>query len=513
MGKTLLQFLFSITMVTGLLFGTAGRVAAQSAGAISFEEWLGLASPTKNMSFEQLLHSFGMRSDQGGETTATVLLWEEQEGGSFEYPERLSDNLEPGRGYFFYFYRSDDLNRGEERDFFSEAPATDEAPHDGVVEIQVSATDADESGRIDGMEGFNLLGNPFDRELTVGAIKKELATVSTNLNSYLYIWNSGLGNGNGGFELLNDEDVIAPVQAFWVRYLDDGIKGTVRFDRDRLSADDPRRSHHPVDIDAESFALKLGAGEWFDTYRIELRAEGEVGEDKLDGYKLFSLKSGAINLYSSVGGTNKLTRNVLPGKLEKEIEIPLFFSAAGKTDLSFSWEYPDKLPRNWDLILTDREMDREINLWTTSRYSFTLESADIEEEVTSPETPPEQQFLDTRNAPVITERFSLTIRPRGSNVQNETEILPESIRLKPNYPNPFTSTTTIPYELDESTEVTLTVWNMIGQKVATLVDSESQQAGRNHAENWNAASMPSGMYIARLEAGGEVFTRKMTLIK
>src|SRR5690625_4865105 len=154
-------------------------------------------------------------------------------------------------------------------------------------------------------------------------------------------------------------------------------------------------------------------------------------------------------------------------------------------------------------------MDREINLWTTSRYSFTLESADIEEEVTSPA----QQFLDTRNAPVTTDRFSLTIRPRGSNVQNETEILPKSIRLKPNYPNPFTSTTTIPYELDESTEVTLTVWNMIGQKVATLVDSENQQAGKDHIENWNAANMPSGMYIARLEAGGEVFTRKMTLIK
>src|SRR5690625_916997 len=354
MGKTLLQFLFSITMVTGLLFGAAGRVAAQSAGAISLEGWLGLASPTKNTSFEQLLHSFGTGSDQGGETTATVLLWEEQEGGSFEYPERLSDNLEPGRGYFFYFYRSDDLKTGGERDFFSEAPATDEAPYDGVVEIQVSATDADESGRIDGMEGFNLLGNPFDRELTVGAVKKELATVSRNLNSYLYIWNAELGNGNGGFELLNDEDVIAPVQAFWVRYLEEGIKGLVRFDRDRLSADNSPQSHHQSDVLSGSFALTLGAGEWYDTYRIELREGAEVGEDKLDGYKLFSLKSGAINLYSSVGGESRLTRNVLPANLEKEIEVPLFFSAAGKTDLSFSWEYPEELPRNWDLILTDR---------------------------------------------------------------------------------------------------------------------------------------------------------------
>src|SRR5690625_2870634 len=141
MGKTLLQFLFNITMLTGLLFGAAGRVAAQSARAISFEGWLGLASPTKNTSFEQLLHKFGAGDGRGEGTASTVLMWEEQEGGSFEYPGRLTDNLEPGRGYFFYFYRSDDLNAEGERGAFPQAPAIDEAPHDRVVEIQVSATD------------------------------------------------------------------------------------------------------------------------------------------------------------------------------------------------------------------------------------------------------------------------------------------------------------------------------------------------------------------------------------
>ncbi|MDZ7682526.1 MAG: T9SS type A sorting domain-containing protein [Fodinibius sp.] len=52
---------------------------------------------------------------------------------------------------------------------------------------------------------------------------------------------------------------------------------------------------------------------------------------------------------------------------------------------------------------------------------------------------------------------------------------------------------------------------MIGQKVATLVDG-LVEAG-SHQETWNAASMPSGIYIARFEVGGKVFTRKMTLIK
>lgn len=132
------------------------------------------------------------------------------------------------------------------------------------------------------------------------------------------------------------------------------------------------------------------------------------------------------------------------------------------------------------------------------------------------ELPQEQVLLNTNNDSSGEERFSLAVRPSGSMAENVTEDLPESIRLKPNYPNPFTNTTTIPYELDEAAEVTLTVWNMIGQKVATLIDGDLKSAGPHDEDpdiNWNAANMPSGMYIARLEAGGEVFTRKMTLIK
>lgn len=481
------------------------------------EGWRGIASPIKNSSFKQLLGDFriqGIRGSADPGAEATILFWEEGGGGSFTYPGNITDYMEAGRGYFIYMFEDNDPNTTEIQGGFPKTLSTDESLHDGVVDIEVSATDADGNGHIDGMEGFNLLGNPFNKELSVRAVKEELQAINTNLNNYIYVWNSELGEGNGGFELLDDTDVIAPTQPFWIRYLDEEVNGLVRLDRNGLTKDRGQESSLSLNEATGSLELKLSAEESFDTYRIELREEGEIGEDRLDGYKLFSLKSGSVNLYSTVGNGNKLTRNVLPDKLEEEIEIPLLFSATSSSDFSFNWEQSDDLPRDLDFILMDQKQNREINLRNRNSYSFELETEDRAIEQAA--IPEEQSLLNIQEESVSEERFFLTIRPSNSEEENGSEDLPESVRLKPNYPNPFTNTTTIPYELDKTTEVTLTIWNMIGQKVATLIDGELKGAGPHNEDsdiNWNAVNMPSGMYIARLEVGGEVFTRKMTLIK
>jgi flagellar hook assembly protein FlgD len=67
------------------------------------------------------------------------------------------------------------------------------------------------------------------------------------------------------------------------------------------------------------------------------------------------------------------------------------------------------------------------------------------------------------------------------------------------------------YTIQESGQVRIAVYNLMGQKVATLVDG-MKQAGA-HTVRWNAAGQASGMYYYRLEANGQVITKKMTLIK
>lgn len=83
--------------------------------------------------------------------------------------------------------------------------------------------------------------------------------------------------------------------------------------------------------------------------------------------------------------------------------------------------------------------------------------------------------------------------------------------LDQNFPNPFNPETNISFELAEASNVSLRIFNLVGQEVATLV-SGPQAAGR-HTVNFDASSLTSGMYIYRLEAGAFSATRKMILMK
>ncbi len=93
--------------------------------------------------------------------------------------------------------------------------------------------------------------------------------------------------------------------------------------------------------------------------------------------------------------------------------------------------------------------------------------------------------------------------------------LPERFALGPNYPNPFNPSTLIPYQLPLATHVRLEVFNVLGQRVATVVDGE-QSAGF-HTARWDATdaagrAAAAGVYLYRLQAGGESITRRMVLI-
>jgi len=92
-----------------------------------------------------------------------------------------------------------------------------------------------------------------------------------------------------------------------------------------------------------------------------------------------------------------------------------------------------------------------------------------------------------------------------------TEIIPHSFKLNNNYPNPFNPTTTIGYQLPAVSDVELSIYNLTGQKVATLV-SERQNAGYHKVE-WDASGFASGLYYYRLEAGEFLDVKKMILLR
>lgn len=94
--------------------------------------------------------------------------------------------------------------------------------------------------------------------------------------------------------------------------------------------------------------------------------------------------------------------------------------------------------------------------------------------------------------------------------------LPKSVELAQNYPNPFNPTTTIRFGLPESGRIRLTVYNILGQRVAQLLD-EIRPAGFHNVvwngQNANGLRVSSGVYLYRLETDAGIQTRKMILLK
>jgi Secretion system C-terminal sorting domain len=84
--------------------------------------------------------------------------------------------------------------------------------------------------------------------------------------------------------------------------------------------------------------------------------------------------------------------------------------------------------------------------------------------------------------------------------------------LYQNYPNPFNPTTIIKFDIPQASRVSLIIYNILGAKVATLVNNESLSAGL-HSATFDGRSLASGTYIYRLQAGNYVQIKKMLLLK
>ena len=97
------------------------------------------------------------------------------------------------------------------------------------------------------------------------------------------------------------------------------------------------------------------------------------------------------------------------------------------------------------------------------------------------------------------------------SVEGEKSVLPKEFSLKQNYPNPFNPSTVIEYSVPATSDVKLVVYNLLGQKVITLVN-ETKAVG-NYKVSFDASGFTAGVYFYRLQAGSFDQTKKMILLK
>ena len=111
-----------------------------------------------------------------------------------------------------------------------------------------------------------------------------------------------------------------------------------------------------------------------------------------------------------------------------------------------------------------------------------------------------------------TTRFKLLVGSDAFVDKAQQEAVPDEVKLRPNYPNPFRRTTTIEYSLPSAQDVRLVIYDVLGRRVETIVDGR-KEAGF-HTLQWDGGrSLASGMYFARLVAGSTTKTERLVIIR
>ncbi|HIN46192.1 MAG TPA: T9SS type A sorting domain-containing protein, partial [Candidatus Marinimicrobia bacterium] len=247
------------------------------------------------------------------------------------------------------------------------------------------------------------------------------------------------------------------------------------------------------DDDATSLDQTGGPGDW--TGNSEIAIIHEFG-----GGGGFGTSTGAGPTNSGMGG-------VIHGGTAGVSDINLFELAAGGNPLdSLSWTHSS-------YALDD----------ATSGWSFKAKAwfpgtgnADYVGVLL-----PYQAVNDTLDSgeldPAGNRVFRLAEWDESVTVRDITFIMPEDYKLAQNFPNPFNATTRIEYRLPLQNTISLTIYNMLGQEIVKLVDTEYQRAG-NYSVLWNGKdangmNVTSGMYIYALKFGNFEKSKQMMLLK
>ena len=212
--------------------------------------------------------------------------------------------------------------------------------------------------------------------------------------------------------------------------------------------------------------------------------------------------------------------------------LPLYVGGAVSgqplsSSFTLNWKLEGQLPPGWTIMLMDDAAGKADSMSVEGKLTFQydtpaelLNSSGGLLQKNSGVGSDQQSFL-TLPRPIVhtvptaklakssatASRFRLVV----STNNDLSGYIPTTPELAQNYPNPFNPTTNISFSLPAKSRVTILVFNILGQRVATVTDQE-YPAG-NHIVMWNASNVASGVYFYRMTAAEKTQTKKMVVLR
>jgi len=376
------------------------------------------------------------------------------------------------------------------------------------------------------------LGNPFSSQIDWDLVNRvnDGSVVSIQAIIYLYNpsisdWVSYTSNGNGtGTDGASGtgtptDGIIAPYQGFFVKSNvtnsggSNATKSKLTIDTGDIStASSTFLGRNNGNNNTGNVKFIATTDNSTSTTFLNFNQWGEIGKDIYDADKLLPLNPTKRVVMMSYNDNDAIDINTLPFSHNNNIDLDMDVMcldvnennefATLEEEVTLTWNL-DNLPDDISIILTDLINNTSINLSDEYEYTFhTQEKGSFEPYLS------ESEFS---SYPKIGEsRFILSV-VYGSSLDNKINLLPDNVILHQIHPNPFNPVTNITYGLHEYGNVELTVYNIQGEQVETLVNN-FQVAGY-HTLTWNASSYPSGVYLIRMDNGEFTQTQKVVLVK
>ena len=469
--------------------------------------WRMLSLPVEDGTVEDISDDTAVQGVTGGDNageTSNFYINTASDGSAqngYMVPTNVTTPWGDGRGFILYFY--DNTTAGS-----SELPITLEAfgtEPSGDVSVTVS-------------NSWALLGNPFNSNFELDELTGNDSGqgVNNGLKSPVSVWDDGAGTDESGSWITanfgsGNNEILSTWQGFFIERNSSSTTEITFPEAGKTSTTSTVASFSKENSDQfrEVELLLEAPGNLSDrSNKLYFTNKAVEGRDAFDGGKLTPLNgSPYLSFVNNFGSGDELyVQDSRPVQPERDQVYELALADAGLSGTyTLSWPEMKNIPSDWTFTLTDFETGETVNMIPGESYEFTVEAK---------QKAPHASVLNLTAVEAAPEEVSARFGIRMSSsvtTSNERGTTPEQFSLEQNYPNPFNPATNIQYSIAETCFVKLTVYNVMGQRVATIVN-ETKSAGTYRA-SWDASNMASGIYHYRLQAGNQVFTKQMTLIK